>query len=193
MLNLYRTAIRGLPAEVWWYSAAAFVNRAGTMVLPFLALYLRDALQFSATDVGRILAAFGAGSLAGTFFSGALIDRFGGHRVQIGSLVLSGLAFIALVPLTSFIGLTIGVFGAAAVSEIFRPAVTSAIGSVIDPKDRARGFAVLRLAVNAGMAVGPALGGLAAQVDFTLIFWGEGITCILAGLFLAAAPVAAKS
>ncbi|MCI0656199.1 MAG: MFS transporter, partial [Acidobacteria bacterium] len=34
----YRQAFSGLPRSVWLLSAVTFVNRSGTMVLPFLVL-----------------------------------------------------------------------------------------------------------------------------------------------------------
>lgn len=36
----YVRAFSGLPGEVWILAFATLVNRAGTMVLPFLTLYL---------------------------------------------------------------------------------------------------------------------------------------------------------
>lgn len=37
---LYADAFSGLPRDVWLLAGAMLVNRAGTMVLPFLSLYL---------------------------------------------------------------------------------------------------------------------------------------------------------
>ena len=44
MFRFYRDAARGVAPIVWWYSGAALINRAGTMVVPFYSLYLRDEL-----------------------------------------------------------------------------------------------------------------------------------------------------
>ena len=190
MLHLYRSAVRELPAAVWWYSAALFVNRAGSMVLPFLGLYLRDAVGLDTTQVSWILAAYGLGSLVGVWVSGSLVDRYGGHRIQILSLALGGAAFLAAVGLRSFTSFVVGSFVMAGLSDMVRPASMASVTAATVPENRARAFALMRLAVNAGMAVGPMLGGLLAEYDFRLIFVGDGVTCILAAIVLAVVPLA---
>ncbi len=189
MLALYRSAVRGLPPAVWWFSGAAFINRAGTMVLPFLSLYLRGEIGLSVDDVGWILSAFGLGAMFGMYASGPLVDRFGGRRIQIASLFLGGTAFCALVLFRSFWGIVGATFVAAAVSEAFRPAVMATIAAASNEQNRARSFGLLRLAVNAGMAVGPAVGGVLAEIDFWWVFIGDGVTCWLAGLALVLVPI----
>ena len=189
MLALYRSAVRGLPPAVWWFSGAAFINRAGTMVLPFLSLYLRDEIGLSMDDVGWILSAFGLGAMFGVYASGPLVDRYGGRRIQIASLFLGGTAFCAIVLFRSFWGIVGATFVAAAVSEAFRPAVMATIAAASDEQNRARSFGLLRLAVNAGMAVGPAVGGLLAEINFWWVFIGDGVTCWLAGLALVLVPI----
>ena len=40
------------------------------MVIPFLSLYLNKSLDFSLSDVGMIMSAFGAGSVVGSWLGG---------------------------------------------------------------------------------------------------------------------------
>ena len=56
LASAYRAAFSGLPKEVWLLALGAFVNRSGTMVLPFLSLYLTSRLGMSAVEAGRVLA-----------------------------------------------------------------------------------------------------------------------------------------
>ncbi|MEY4865202.1 MAG: hypothetical protein RLZZ114_631, partial [Bacteroidota bacterium] len=44
---LYTDAFSGLTRDAWVLATIMFVNRSGTMVLPFLSLYLTQALHFS--------------------------------------------------------------------------------------------------------------------------------------------------
>lgn len=57
----YRDAFAGLPREVWLLSAATLVNRAGTMVLPFLTLYFTQRLELSASAAGMLMGLWGIG------------------------------------------------------------------------------------------------------------------------------------
>jgi predicted MFS family arabinose efflux permease len=70
VFRIYRDAFAGLPAQVWWLSATIFVNRAGTMVLPFLALYLTRERGLDVADVGGFLALYGVGAIAGIALGG---------------------------------------------------------------------------------------------------------------------------
>lgn len=59
-MNIWRS-LKGLPRDVWVLAISSLINRAGTMVLPFLVLYLTQELRFSAPRAGLILAVYGAG------------------------------------------------------------------------------------------------------------------------------------
>jgi len=87
----YKNSFRGLSTEVWWLALITFVNRAGTMVLPFLTLYLTKELQFTLAQVGWIMSVFGVGSLVGSWLGGKLTDKIGFYNVMFWSLFISGL------------------------------------------------------------------------------------------------------
>ena len=73
----YINTFKGLSREVWWLALITFINRSGTMVIPFLSLYLTEDLKFSLSDVGWVMAAFGLGSVVGSWLGGKLTDSFG--------------------------------------------------------------------------------------------------------------------
>jgi predicted MFS family arabinose efflux permease len=52
--------------EIWILTLITFINRAGTMVLPFLSKYLKEDLNLSYAEVGWIMVAFGMGSMLGS-------------------------------------------------------------------------------------------------------------------------------
>ena len=88
-MNPWR-GLRGLPREVWILFTATLVNRAGSMVLPFLVLYLTRELGFSAGLAGIVVLLYGAGALIAAPISGALSDLIGPIQVMRASLALSG-------------------------------------------------------------------------------------------------------
>lgn len=49
---------------------------------------------------------------------------------------------------------------------------------VCPPEIRARAFALNRLAVNLGISIGPALGGFLTTLNYSYLFWVDGLTCI---------------
>ena len=48
----YLNTFRGLSTEVWWLALMTFINRSGTMIIPFLSIYLREDLHISQSNVG---------------------------------------------------------------------------------------------------------------------------------------------
>ena len=69
LLKNYISTFDGLSKEVWWLSLITLINRAGTMVIPFLSLYLTEDLGFTLSNVGTIMTAFGLGSVIGSWLA----------------------------------------------------------------------------------------------------------------------------
>ncbi|SMG17554.1 MDR family MFS transporter [Arenibacter troitsensis] len=185
LVSSYFNTFNGLSKEVWWLALITLINRAGTMVIPFLSLYLTQSLNFSLTEVGWVMALFGLGSVIGSWLGGKLTDRIGYYKVMVISLMASGISFIFLQYITSFVGFCIGVLILMAIADMFRPAMFVALSSYSKPENRTRSITLIRLAINLGFSAGPALGGL---IIFTLgyggLFWIDGITCFVAGILL---------
>ncbi|MDQ6891147.1 MAG: MFS transporter [Acidobacteriota bacterium] len=184
-LNPWR-GLAGLPREVWILSAAAVVNKAGTMVLPFFVLYLTREAGLSAREVSLYVLLYGAGSLVAAPFAGRFSDRIGPIRIMRASLFLSG-AILLVFPFVrgraAIAAMTVALSVAA---ESFRPANLTIFGDLVRPELRKAGFALNRLAVNLGMSIGPAVGGFLATLSFRWLFLADGATAIAAGLILAA-------
>ncbi|WP_196887239.1 MDR family MFS transporter [Aureivirga sp. CE67] len=179
--NNYAATYKGLSKEIWWLALITFINRAGTMVLPFLTLYLQEDLRFSLSQVGTVMVVFGFGSLAGSFIGGKLTDRIGYYKVMVGSLFLTGISFLILQYIDTFIGFCIGIFFTMVIADTFRPAMFVSMKSYSKPENTTRSLTLIRLAINLGFSFGPFLGGIIiAALDYNGLFWVDGITCILA-------------
>ncbi len=184
IIAAYRAAFAGLPRDCWILALVALVNRSGTMVLPFLALYLTRERGFSAEQAGRFVALYGLGSMLGSYVGGRLSDVFSPRRIQIASLLLGGLMWFLLGQLRTPFSIGIALFCAAAILDALRPANMAAFAAASPPDRRTRAFALNRLAINLGVTVGPALGGFLAVRDYGLLFMVDGGTCIAAGLMM---------
>ncbi|WBX73289.1 MFS transporter [Tenacibaculum pacificus] len=181
----YLATFKGLSKEVWWLALITLINRAGTMVIPFLSLYLTKDLNFSLKDVGWIMTCFGLGSVIGSWLGGKLTDKIGFYKVMKVSLFLTGLLFIALQFVSTFYGFCIGIFLVMLVADTFRPAMFVALSAYSKPENSTRSVTLIRLAINLGFSAGPALGGLIiTSLSYNGLFWVDGITCVLATFLL---------
>lgn len=185
MLQKLTAPYRGLSVEIWILALITLVNRAGAMVIPFLSLYLNKHLHFSLDRIGWIMSAFGLGSALGTFVGGKLTNRLGYLKVMINSLIAAGLSFFILQNFTSYYSILVGIFLLTFIADTYRPAIWVAMDAYSTPKNRTRSVTLIRLAINLGFAVGPAMGGLIiAQLGYPYLFWIDGATTLLAAFLL---------
>lgn len=180
-LQKYFNNFKGFSREIWILALITFINRAGTMVLPFLSKYLKEDLHFSYSQVGWIMVSFGIGSMLGSWLGGKLSDKIGFYKIMIFSLLTSGIGFFILQTITSYHGLLIAIFFIMVIADMFRPAMFVSLGAYAKPENRTRALTLVRLAINLGFAAGPALGGLLIMsVGYKGLFWVDGATCIIA-------------
>jgi predicted MFS family arabinose efflux permease len=184
MLSLYRNAFGGLSRQVWLLALVMLINRSGGMVVAFLTLYLTQKLGFSITDAGFVMVAFGVGSICGTFLGGKLTDLIGYFPVQLFSLFLGGIMFLLLSQTQNYYVFCTLVFFLSAFGEAYRPANTASIADFSTPETFTRSVSLIRLAINIGWSIGPAIGGFLASRDYTLLFWADGITNIGAAILV---------
>ena len=179
MYNNYIASFKGLSREIWFLALISLVNRAGTMVIPFLSLYLIKELNFSESDAGYILVFFGIGSTFGSLLGGKLVDKIGFYKVMIFSLLLTGFGFIGLQYIRSFWGLCFGILFVMTIADTFRPAIFVSLKAYSKPENQTRSLALIRLAINLGFTAGPAVGGLIiAKIGYQGLFWVDGVTCL---------------
>lgn len=181
--TLYKEAFGGLSRPTWMLSLIMLINRSGTMVLPFLTIYLTSALGFSLEQTGITMAAFGLGSLCGSYLGGWLTDKIGHFPVQVGALVGGGILFILLSQVQTFEILTVGIFILSTVADSLRPANATSVAFYAKPENITRAFSLNRMSMNLGFSFGPAIGGFLASKSYELLFIVDGVTCITAGIF----------
>jgi predicted MFS family arabinose efflux permease len=177
----YRRSFSGLSRETWLLATVILINRCGFMAVPFMSLYVTQHLHRSTSDAGLIITLFGLGSIAGATTGGALTDRIGHRPIQIGSLVIGGMLFLLFSTITHFatlcgLSLVIAFF-----TESFRPANFAATHTYAKPGTNTRSYALNRLAMNIGWAVGSGLGGVLASINYRLLFLVDGTISIIAG------------
>lgn len=180
--NLYINSYRGLSTPAWMLALVMLINRTGAMVLPFMAIYMRDHLHFSLEEAGIVLSFFGLGSLLGNIAGGWLTDKLGSFKVQCLSLFLAAPLYILIGKFHTVETLSAGIFTLSFIADLFRPANSAAITSYAKPENLTRAFSLNRMAINLGFSFGPFLGGLLAAISYDLLFWGNAIGCLSAAI-----------
>ncbi len=176
--------IKQLPNSFWVVISSTFINQFGSMGLVFLIPYLTIHFKFSLPQGTFAYAVCTFSILLSGIVGGSLADRFGPARVMSIALILNGgilLGFpflhhyLSILLMSFFWGFTLGVY---------RPASQTLLASLSRLGLYKITFSIYRLAVNAGMSIGPAFGGYLAMRSFSMIFIIGGMANIFGGLIL---------
>jgi predicted MFS family arabinose efflux permease len=183
-INLYKNSYGGLSRNTWLLSLVMLINRSGTMVVPFMTIYLTQELGVGIGKAGFVMSLFGAGAIIGALIGGKVTDKTGFYFVQLFTLLGGGIMFIVLGQMKSYSAICITTFFLSMVNEAFRPANAVAIAHYSKEVNRIRSYSLNRLAINLGWAFGSAIGGLIASYRYELLFWVDGLTNIGAAILL---------
>ena len=164
-----------LPREVYVLELGALVNAFGNGVaLPFLLIYLHNVRGIPFGLAGSAAAVQSAAALASSFLGGTLSDRLGPKRVLLGALAVMTVAF-ALMPLIRTALDAFAIYSLWGVgSGSFWPSQSALLAGLTPARRRAPAYALQRLAMNVGVALGGVAAGLIASVGhpqtFTVLF-----------------------
>lgn len=177
-----RRDLAGLPRNAWVIAAGTFINKFGNFLNVFIVLYMTSR-GYSAAEAGAALGAIGLGNFIGNALGGSLADAVGRRLTIVVSMFGAGaLTMTAPLLLHSFPATVIVLAAIGLLAQLFRPAAGALLVDSVRPDQLLTAFALLRLAINVGMAVGPAVGGLLSGYSYTLIFIGDGVTSVLFGV-----------
>ncbi|MEN3613252.1 MFS transporter [Plantactinospora sp. ZYX-F-223] len=174
----------GLPRTFWYLWAGTLINRLGSFVLVFLAIYLTTERGFSEFQAGIVLGLWGAGGAVGTLTGGILADRWGRRPTLLTAHLGAAAMMLALglareLWLVGLGALLLGMFAEAA-----RPAFGAMMVDVVPERDRLRAFTLNYWAINLGFASAAILAGLAAEASYLLLFVVDAVTTVTTALII---------
>ena len=173
-------AVGGLPRAFWLLWAATLVNRIGGFIIIYLSIYLLVVRDFTPSFVGLVVGMYGAGMAVGGMAGGVFSDSWGPRTTIVAAnLAASGVA-VTLGLVTG--GTTIAALAAllGCLTNITRPASAAMLADLVPDADRLRAFSLNFWAVNLGYSGAALLGGALAGLDYTLLFFLDAATTLIA-------------
>jgi MFS family permease len=185
----FREATGGLPRQFWFLWVGTLINRLGSFVVIFLAIYLTTARHFSQSQAGLVIGLYGVGGAIGTTIGGVLADRWGRRPTMLTAQFGAAALMLTLGFAYEYWQILAVTFLLGVVSEAVRPAFSAMMVDVVADRDRVRAFSLNYWAINLGFALSAVGAGFAAKADYLLLFVIDSgstlITALISLFFLA--------
>ena len=185
MLQRFRQTYNEYPPAFRTLMVATFVDNLGRFLLfPFFSLYITSRFNVGLKEVGILFAIFSVSSIVGSFIGGAITDKFGRKAMLLFGLVASAVSSLLMgiiddltvfYVLAGFVGL---------LSNAGGPAQQAMIADLLPEKQLAEGYGVQRVVFNISASVGPALGGLLANINFIWLFVFDAVSSLITAVIV---------
>jgi MFS family permease len=184
-----RQAAGGLPRQFWFLWTGTLINRLGSFVVIFLAIYLTGERHFSQSQAGLVLGLYGAGGAIGTTAGGVLADRWGRRPTMLTAQFGAAALMLALGFAHAYVQILAVTFLLGFFAEAVRPAFAAMMVDVLPDRDRVRAYSLNYWAINLGFALAAIGAGFAAKADYLLLFIVDAgttlVTAVISVIFLA--------
>jgi len=180
MLNKI-ASLRALYPKQYWllFWGMLFSTVGASMIWPFLMVYASERLHLPLTQTASLITINSTASLIMTFAAGQITDMAGRKMVMVVSLVANAILYSILSHANTYASFAIVMALLGASNPLYRVGANAMLADLVPPEKRADGYALIRLSDNAGIAIGPSIGGFLAAASQYLAFYIAG-----AGLFL---------
>ncbi len=173
-----------LPRSIYMLVLARIINNFGYFVFPFLTLFMSVRLGLDEESIGRYLLVSTTLFVPAAMISGKLADHFNRKTIYV---TVQSLGYF-LIFICGFLGDSKAILYVLLVSSFMfgmQGPINSAITmDLTTPKNRKASMSLLYLGMNIGTAVGPLFAGLLFESHTSWLFWGDGISGLLATLIV---------
>jgi MFS family permease len=175
--------------NIRWLAFGAVVRAAGlSLILPFVALYLRNVLGLAYVEIGVLVALLGVAPLVVYPFGGAIADRLGRRNLLLDSLVLEAAGVLATggaMHERLLAGVLLGGAMVSLAGALGGPAFSAYVADLASGSDRTQGFTWFRIGWNVGFTAGVLSGGaLIGLIGFSTVGFAAGTVLIVSTALL---------
>lgn len=186
MLSRINRARNDYPSQFWILFAGMLISTIGSsMIWPFLMIYVSKKLQLPLTQTASLMTINAAMGLIFSFIAGPIIDRLGRKWVMVVSLLGLGVMYIYMSAASTFLEFAITQCLMGALSPLYRVGADAMMADLVPSEKRPGAYSLMRMSNNAGVSIGPAIGGIVATHSYTLAFYIAAAGLIIYGLLVA--------
>jgi MFS family permease len=155
-----------------------------SMIWPFLMLYVKDRLNLPLSTITILTSINAFTGLFSAILAGPITDRIGRKWVLVFSLVGNGLVYLFMSGASTLPAFAILMGFSGIFNPMYRVSGDAMLADLIPPEQRPDAYALLRLSNNAGISLGPSLGGFLTVISYSIAFYGAAFGLVTYGLLL---------
>jgi MFS family permease len=185
VLSRIRGTISEYPLQFWVLFCQRFIGAVGgSLVWPFLTVYLRQRLEIPLTTVGLLFAISSGVGLFSQAIWGPVVDRYGRKVAMVAGLSNEVVVMMGFALLGSLDAYAVLIAMSGLIEPASRIGSDAMIADLVEPAKRTSAYALLRMVSNAGVAIGPAVGGFLAATSYLLTFSSAAVGATIALLLV---------
>ena len=95
-IGLYKNAYTGLSKSTWWLALVMLINRSGTMVVPFMTMYMTQYIGVGIGKAAFVMSIFGGGAIIGALIGGGSLWLMGWTWEKLRGIEAMGLGDVKM-------------------------------------------------------------------------------------------------
>lgn len=160
------------PRQYWLIAAGVLISSAGSsLIWPFQLIYISKTLALPISSVATLISISSLTGLGASFIGGAIADRLGRKIVMVSSQAVNGLAYILMSHAHTYPGFVLPMTLMGLSMPLYSIGSDAMMADMIPSEKRTGAYAILRMINNAGIAVGPAIGGIIVAKSYGIAFY----------------------
>lgn len=180
-----RPELFGYPRQFWLIVCGVMFSSIGSSIIwPFQLIYLSSRLNQPLAAAATLISISSAIGMLVSFLGGSLADRFGRKPLMVLALVAHGTGFWLMSRSGSYVEflLPMSIMGAA--MPFYAVGSDAMMADMLPVEKRSGGFSILRMMNNAGIAIGPTIGGVLVARSYALAFYAAAAGMLAYALLL---------
>jgi MFS family permease len=180
------TLLKEYPKQLRLMFLGMFISTLGSsMIWPFLLIYVRQRVSLPLTQIASLMTINATAAITAAFIAGPITDRVGRKWVMVISLAGNSLVYFFMSEANSYLSFALLMTFSGTFNPLYRVGADAMVADLIQPEKRPDAYALMRLGNNAGISIGPMVGGFVSSLSFSVTFYFAGSGMLIYSLLLA--------
>jgi MFS family permease len=155
-----------------------------SMIWPFLMIYVRQRVNLPLAEAASLMTINATAGILAAFIAGPITDRVGRKWVMVFSLAGNGLVYYFMSGAQDYLSFAILMALSGTFNPLYRVGADAMVADLIPADKRPDAYALMRLSNNAGISIGPVIGGFISTLSVAGAFFAAGTGMIIYSVLL---------